>query len=80
MVRKLFDVSKKWTNGVKKLRGTFCDTFLQVISCKRFSHLLQLIEPGSPCENRCNQFRPHSSLNYRPPAPETIKQKVEILT
>jgi len=21
-----------------------------------------------------NQFRPHSSLNYQPPAPETIKQ------
>ena len=27
-----------------------------------------------------NQFRPHSSLNYQPPAPETIKQNVEILT
>ena len=27
-----------------------------------------------------NQFRPHSSLNYQPPAPETIKPKVEILT
>ena len=27
-----------------------------------------------------NQFRPHSSLNYQPPAPETIKPKMEILT
>jgi len=27
-----------------------------------------------------NHFRPHSSLNYQPPAPETIKPKVEILT
>lgn len=27
-----------------------------------------------------NQFRPHSSLNYQPPAPETIAPKVEILT
>ena len=27
-----------------------------------------------------NQFRPHSSLNYQPPAPETIKPKVKILT
>jgi transposase InsO family protein len=39
-----------------------------------------LIEPGSPYENRYNQFRPHSALIYRPPAPETIKPKVEILT
>jgi len=28
-----------------------------------------------------NQFRPHSSLGYRPPAPEAIQPvKVEILT
>ncbi|MBC8282280.1 MAG: transposase, partial [Nitrospinae bacterium] len=30
--------------------------------------------------NEYNQFRPHSSLNYQPPAPVTIKPKVEILT
>jgi hypothetical protein len=30
--------------------------------------------------NQYNQFRPHSSLGYRPPTPETIKPKVEILT
>ena len=30
--------------------------------------------------NEYNQFRPHSSLNYQPPAPVTIKTKVEILT
>jgi hypothetical protein len=30
--------------------------------------------------NEYNQFRPHSALNYQPPAPETIKPKVEILT
>ena len=30
--------------------------------------------------NEYNQFRPHSSLNYQPPAPETIEPKVEILT
>ncbi|MBL79286.1 MAG: hypothetical protein CMH70_04580 [Nitrosomonadaceae bacterium] len=27
-----------------------------------------------------NHFMPHSSLNYQPPVPETIKPKVEILT
>ena len=27
-----------------------------------------------------NQIRPHSSLNYQPPAPETIEPKVGILT
>jgi transposase InsO family protein len=27
-----------------------------------------------------NQIRPHSSLNYQPPAPETITPKIEILT
>ena len=27
-----------------------------------------------------NQFRPHSSLNYQPPAPETINPKVVQLT
>ena len=31
------------------------------------------IEPGSPWENEYNTIRPHSSLNYRPPAPEAIK-------
>ena len=31
--------------------------------------------------NEYNQFRPHSSLGYRPPAPEAIRPvKVEILT
>ena len=31
--------------------------------------------------NEYNQFRPHSSLGYRPPAPEAIQPvKVEILT
>ena len=30
--------------------------------------------------NEYNQFRPHSSLNYQPPAPEKIEPKVEILT
>ena len=30
--------------------------------------------------NEYNQFRPHSSLNYQPPAPETIKPKVKTLT
>ena len=27
-----------------------------------------------------NQYRSHSSLNYQPPAPLTIKPKIEILT
>ena len=27
-----------------------------------------------------NQFRPHGSLNYQPPAPETINLKVVQLT
>ena len=27
-----------------------------------------------------NQLRSHSSLNYEPPAPITIKPKIEILT
>ena len=27
-----------------------------------------------------NQFKPHSSLNYQPPSPETISLKVKILT
>jgi transposase InsO family protein len=27
-----------------------------------------------------NQFRSHSSLNYQPPAPVTIKPKIEILS
>jgi putative transposase len=49
------------------------------------------IESGSPWENgynesfnwrkEYNQIRPHSSLGYRPPAPEAIQPvKVEILT
>ena len=30
--------------------------------------------------NEYNQFRPHSSLNYQPPVPETIIPKVKIIT
>jgi len=27
-----------------------------------------------------NEFRPHSALGYRPPAPEAVKPKAETLT
>ncbi len=32
------------------------------------------------CPLKTDPFRPHSSLNYQPPSPVTIKPKVEILT
>ena len=44
---------------------------------------ITLLEASFLIENwrkEYNQFRPHSSLNYQPPAPETIKQNVKIDT
>jgi putative transposase len=37
-------------------------------------------QPKRKWRNEYNQFRPHSSLNYQPPDPVTIKPKVGILT
>jgi hypothetical protein len=45
-----------------------------------FYHRPVIDLPPENWRKEYNQFRPHSSLNYQPPAPETINPKVEILT
>jgi transposase InsO family protein len=30
--------------------------------------------------NLCNQFRPHSSLGYRPPAPAAVDAEQELMS
>ena len=59
-----------WENGyVESFNGQFRDGCL---NRELFDTLLeaQVIE-GWRCEY--NQIRPHSSLGYRPPAPETVQ-------
>ena len=45
-----------------------------------FITALLLTCPPENWRKEYNQFRPHSSLNYQPPAPETINPKVVQLT
>ena len=68
-----------WENGYNEsFNGKLRDELL------KGEIFITLLEPKVLIENRrkeYNQFRPHSSLGYRPPAPEAIRPvKVEILT
>ena len=68
-----------WENGYNEsFNGKLRD---ELLNGELFTTLLEakvLIENWG---NEYNQFRPHSSLGYRPPAPEAIRPvKMEILT
>ena len=68
-----------WENGYNEsFNGKLRD---ELLNGEIFTTLLEakvLIENWG---NEYNQFRPHSSLGYRPPAPEAIRPvKMEILT
>ena len=67
-----------WENGYNEsFNGKFRD---ELLNGEIFTTLLEAKVLIEQWRKEYNQFRPHSSLNYQPPAPETIKPKVKILT
>ena len=68
-----------WENGYNEsFNGKLRD---ELLNGEIFTSLLEAQVLIENWRKEYNQFRPHSSLNYRPPAPETMKPvKVEILT
>lgn len=78
-VQNLFvEPGSPWENGYNEsFNGKLRD---ELLNGEIFTTLLEAKVLIERWRNQYNQFRPHSSLGYRPPAPETIKPKVEILT
>ena len=67
-----------WENGYNEsFNGKLRD---ELLNGEIFTTLLEAKVLIENWRNEYNQFRPHSSLNYQPPAPVTIKPKEEILT
>ena len=52
----------------------------ELLNGEIFTTLLEVQVLVENWRKEYNQLRPHSSLNYQPPAPVTIKPKMEILT
>jgi putative transposase len=66
-----------WENGYNEsFNGKLSD---ELLNGEIFTTLLYAKVLIENWRNEYNQFRPHSSLHYQPPTPETIKPKVEIL-
>ena len=67
-----------WENGYNEsFNGKLRD---ELLNGEIFTTLLEAKVLIENWRKEYNQFRPHSSLNYQPPAHETINPKVEILT
>ncbi len=67
-----------WENGYNEsFNGKLRD---ELLNGEIFTTLLEAKVLIENWRIEYNQIRPHSSLNYQPPAPETIEPKVEILT
>ena len=67
-----------WENGYNEsFNGKLRD---ELLNGEIFTTLLEAKVLIENWRKEYNQFRPHSSLNYQPPAPETINTNVEILT
>ena len=67
-----------WENGYNEsFNGKLRD---ELLNGEIFTTLLEAKVLIENWRNEYNQFRPHSSLHNQPPAPVTIKPKVEILT
>ena len=67
-----------WENGYNEsFNGKLRD---ELLDGEIFTTLLEAKVLIENWRKEYNQFRPHSSLNYQPPAPETINPNVEILT
>lgn len=78
-VQNLFiEPGSPWENGYNEsFNGKLRD---ELLNGGIFTTLLEAKVLIERWRNHYNQFRPHSSFDYQPPAPETIKPKVEILT
>ena len=70
-VKTLFiEPGSPWENGyVESFNGKLRD---ELLNCKIFETLLGARVPIERWRREYNTVRPHSSLGYRPPAPETI--------
>lgn len=70
-VKTLFiEPGSPWENGyVESFNGKFRD---EVLNREIFYTLMEAIVIIESWRNEYNKIRPHSSLGYRPPAPETI--------
>ena len=67
-----------WENGYNEsFNGKLRD---ELLNGEIFTTLLEAKVLIENWRIEYNQIRPHSSLNYQPPALETIEPKVEILT
>jgi len=67
-----------WENGYNEsFNGKLRD---ELLNGEIFTTLLEAKVLIENWRKKYNQFRPHSSLNYQPPAPETNIPKMEILT
>ena len=67
-----------WENGYNEsFNGKLRD---ELLNGEIFTTLLEAKVLIENWRKEYNQFRPHSSLNYQPPAPEMINTNVEILT
>ena len=74
----LVNPASPWENGYNEsFNGKLRD---ELLNGEIFTTLLEANVLIENQKKEYNQFRPHSSLNYQPPAPETINPKVEILT
>jgi transposase InsO family protein len=67
-----------WENGYNEsFNGKLRD---ELLNGEIFTEVLEAKVLIENWREEYNQFRPHSSLNYQPPAPETINPRVEIPT
>jgi transposase InsO family protein len=67
-----------WENGYNEsFNGKLRD---ELLNGEIFTTLLEAKVLIEDWRIEYNEFRPHSSLGYRPPAPETIKPNMETLT
>lgn len=67
-----------WENGYNEsFNGKLRD---ELLNGEIFTTLLEAQVLIEEWRQEYNQFRPHSALGYRPPAPETFQPKAEILT
>jgi len=66
-----------WENGyVESFNGKFRD---ELLACEAFNTLAEAKVLIEQWRKHYNTVRPHSSLGYRPPAPEVIVPKVSVL-
>ena len=66
-----------WENGyVESFNGKFRD---QLLACEAFNTLTEARVLIEQWRKHYNTVRPHSSLGYRPPAPEVVLPKVPAL-